>query len=221
MMSIDRQLSALIQIFSLPKEWADQMSKMLEKDEKEGSQSSVLFIAEAKEKIIGINQKLQRLLDSYLEQDIEREVYLDKKAELMSEKKMLEERINTLEKEQTGWIEPLREWIKEAQIGVKIARDHDLYQKKVMAKKLFGSNLLLSARTIHLPPTTGEGGTSNAYNEKTPPIGGKNVVSNETTSGKNPWDALRIARQAGGKIDACLINVRLYESARTYFIQHS
>ena len=47
---------------------------MLEKDEKEGAHSSAAFVQESKEKTATLSQKLQWLLDSYLEQDIEREV---------------------------------------------------------------------------------------------------------------------------------------------------
>ena len=225
---LDTQLSSLIEKFSLPEDWAQQMFSMLEKDEKEGAHSSAAFVQGNKEKTIVISQKLQRLLDSYLDQDIEREVYLQKKADLMSEKKSLEERTITLEQQKTGWIEPLREWIKEAQIGAKIARGYDLLPKKVIAKKLFGSNLLLSARNLCLKPTIFEGekftttvpneGEKSLKQNKIPqPIEGENVVSSE---GKNPWDALYYARQSRGKIADCVIVVYLYGEARTYFMKN-
>ncbi len=66
----------------------------------------------------------QRPLNDYLAQDIEQSVYRMEKAKLMSTKKSLEEQITTMEQKQTGWIEPMREWIKEAQLGAKIATEH-------------------------------------------------------------------------------------------------
>lgn len=42
--------------------------------------------------------KLERLLEGYLEQDIEKEVYRSKKAKLLSEKKSLEEEIFIFQK---------------------------------------------------------------------------------------------------------------------------
>lgn len=182
------QLSSLIEKYSLSENWADQLATMLEKDEKEGFQTSAAFVQQSKEKTILISQKLQKLLDSYLEQDFEREVYLHKKAELMSEKKSLEEKIITLEQRQTGWIEPLREWIKEAQTGEKIARGYDLIPKKVIAKKMFGSNLLLSFQNLRLEPEKIVGEKS----EIVSPIVGENIVSFE---GENPWVMLREAKQ--------------------------
>lgn len=173
------------------------MFTMLEKDEKEGARSLATFVQESKEKTEILSQKLQRLLDSYLEQDIEREVYLHKKAELMSEKKSLEERIIVLEQQKTGWIEPLREWVKEAQNGVKIARGYDLVPKKVIAKKMFGSNLLLSSQNLRLEPTKIEGG-KNPYSRGQ--SWGKNLSQHIQARGKNHRKQAKNPYQSRGKI---------------------
>ena len=143
---LDKQLSALIQKVSLPQDWAEELLKMAEKDEKEAAQSCAAFVQEAREKIKEINIKLQRLLDAYLDQDIDREEYRQRKAKLMSEKKTLEEKIINLEQKQNDWLEPFRNWINSALQAEKIARDNDLFAKKVIAKEIFGSNLILAAR---------------------------------------------------------------------------
>ncbi len=72
---LDKQLSSLLQKFSLRPDWAAGLRKMLEKDKTEAAQSSIAFVQESGEKIKTLTLKLQRLLDGYLEQDIEREVY--------------------------------------------------------------------------------------------------------------------------------------------------
>ena len=64
----------------------------------------------------------------------------------MSEKKTLEEKIINLEQKQNDWLEPFRNWINSALQAEKIARDNDLFAKKVIAKEIFGSNLILAAR---------------------------------------------------------------------------
>lgn len=124
----------------------------------------------------------------------------------MSEKKSLEEQAIKLETDQTGWIEPMREWLKEAQTGEKIARDYDLAAKKVIAKKMFGSNLLLTSQNLSLKPLQFEGEKSNQNKQKSPPNRGKNINIHE---GKNPWDALRIAIDSRGKIEECLLMERV------------
>ncbi|MBI3305757.1 recombinase family protein, partial [Candidatus Nomurabacteria bacterium] len=113
--NLDKQISSLLQKFSLKPIWAKTMREMLEKDKLQSFQSSATFVEESKEQIKLINTKLQRLLDSYLEQDIERETYLAKKAELISNKKSLEEKITTLQHQQTAWVEPMSEWIEKAE----------------------------------------------------------------------------------------------------------
>ena len=92
------------------------MNKMLEKDKKESVQSATAFVQEAGSKVKTISIKLQRLLDGYLEQDIERETYLEKKRNFMSEKKSLEEQITNFEQKRTGWLEPMAEWIKDFEL---------------------------------------------------------------------------------------------------------
>ena len=142
--NLDEQTSILLQKFSLSADWATQLTAMLERDKNSDAKSSVGFIQENKNTIENIKTKLQRLLDSYLEQDIEREVYLEKKAKFMSEKKSLEEKILTAEHKRNGWLEPMRKWIKEAENLPKIARENNLFGKKVVAKEIFGSNLRLA-----------------------------------------------------------------------------
>ena len=145
---LDEQISSLLQTVSLRHDWAKEWRVMLSHDEKNFAQSTNAFVEEKKVKIRGLDMKLQRLLDSYLEQDIERNVYLEKKAKLMSEKKSLEEQIFTFPQKRTGWLEPMRKWIGEAETMGKIASDTDLFEKKVAAEKVFGSNLLLSKKSV-------------------------------------------------------------------------
>ncbi len=144
--SLDRQISKLLQKFSLKKEWADYLLNRINLEEKDTKNSLVSFVQESKDKIMDAKTKLQRLLDSYLDQDVDRESYLEKKSKLMSEKKTLEEKILNLEQKQFSWVEPMRKWINEAENVEKIARDNDLLPKKVIAKEIFGSNLTLANR---------------------------------------------------------------------------
>ena len=141
--NLDQQLSKMIQKVSLPQDWAKELLQMAEKDEQETAHSCTAFVQKNRDKTKNINQKLQRLLDAYLDQDIEREIYLDKKSKLMGQKKTLEEQIIRFEQKQNDWLEPMRVWINEAANAAKIARDNDLFTKKVLALKIFGSNLVL------------------------------------------------------------------------------
>jgi len=143
---LDRQLSILLQTVSLSKEWAAQMMEKLNKEASESAHSFPAFVAEKQSIKRAIETKLQRLLDSYLEQDVDRDEYRERKAKLLSEKKTIEESIARLQHTHTAWLEPMRTWVKDASEVEEIARGEDKHKKKVLAQNIFGSNLTLSHR---------------------------------------------------------------------------
>ena len=145
---LDIQLSSLIKSVSLKSVWAEKMRDLLAQDEKTSTQTDTAFVEEKRDKIKNIQVKLQRLLDSYLDQDIEKEIYVSKKSELLSEKKSLEEQISSLLQKRTDWLEPMRNWIGEAENMDKIADSSSLFEKKTALKKIFGSNLLLQNKSV-------------------------------------------------------------------------
>ena len=71
----------------------------------------------------------------------------------------------------------MAEWIKEAGNLPKIARESNLFAKKVTAKEIFGSNLVLANREARLTAPSGE-----------------------DLSGGNAWAALRAANEKVGQI---------------------
>ena len=150
--SLDAQISSLLQKVSLRPDWAKKLSEMLKIDKIKSAQSVSAFVQEAEARIKVITKKLQRLLDGYLEQDIEREIYREQKSKLLSEKKSLEEQNIKLEQKQNDWLEPMARWINYAQNIEKIARDSNLLEKKVAAKEIFGSNLRLASRALRGEP---------------------------------------------------------------------
>ena len=182
---LDKQISSLLQKVSLPQDWAEELQTMLEKDRKESAQSCSAFVQEVQEKIRVVKTKLQRLLDGYLEQDIEREIYRSEKAKLLSEKKSLEEQIVKLEQKQNDWVEPMEKWLNYAQTLEKIASDSNLFGKKVAAKEVFGSNLFLSSREARLRAPSGL---------DSPP--------------ENQWAALRAAHEMASEKPKSMVLVR-------------
>ena len=145
---LDRQLSSEIQKVSLPKDWAEELLKMAENDHKNSAQSLTACVKENEIKLNVISQKLERLLNGYLDQVIDEIDYRKQKSKLLLEKKSLEEEMTSLSHKQNNWLEPMREWIKEAQNIGRIARDTDLFAKKVCIKEIFGSNLLLQNKLV-------------------------------------------------------------------------
>ena len=129
-----------------------------------------------------INQKLNRLLDAYLDQVIEPKIYKEKKNELFEQKLKIQEKIAKIQKDGSCWLEPMNEFLKSAVSAHKIARakenSHLLAQ---MAKKV-GSNYSLMNRRLsatlkfpHMALSAGAGATSAPPN--------KNSISLMVTAG--------------------------------------
>ena len=177
---LNRQLSSLITSVSLPTDWAEELNRMAIAEYKNSAQSVSARVKEKEAKIQTISQKLQRLLDGYLEQDIERTVYRQEKAKLLSQKKSLEGEISSLSRKANDWLEPLQEWLKTAQRLDAIASDADLFVKKVCAKEIFGSNLRLGGKVVAVA------------------AGGDQIGVEK--SGKTAWAALRAAHASVGQM---------------------
>ena len=143
---LDQQLSTILSEYFMPKELAEKLFEMLIIEEKNNKQNVSVVILDLKEEEQNISKNLARLTDVYVAQDIEREDYLKRRHILMSEKKSVEEKIVRLSRTPSVWIEPTREWIKDAQILDEIAKSNDLPSKKISLQKIFGSNLTLKNR---------------------------------------------------------------------------
>ncbi len=140
-----RQLSSLIKQPALSPVWAEAMRNKLADDKVDSAQSVSAFVSQTHETIRAIDQKLQRLLDGYLDQLIDQDIYKLEKNKLVSEKKSLTDQLARMTQTQTGWVEPMLKWINQAENLPVVAECGDLLVKKITAKEIFGSDLWLSA----------------------------------------------------------------------------
>ena len=145
---LEPQLTTLLKKYTLRQDWANQMLLKLKKEESDISQSSLEVNNLKRRQVEAINVKLKLLLDSYLDQIIDKETFQESKLQLVSQKKTFEEQIINNKKHQGSWIEPMRNWINEAQTVEQVVKSADLQLKKVLAEKVFGSNLYLENKTV-------------------------------------------------------------------------
>ena len=143
---LNTQITALLKPYSLRSDWADEMLKRVKEEKKEAAQSAARVVAGKRDEIDKINLRLQRLLDSFLDAVIERDDYTAEKTKLMSQKKSLEAQIAALSAGRADWLEPLTEWILSAKNAGEIAVSGSLQEKRVLAQKVFGSNLILDGK---------------------------------------------------------------------------
>ncbi len=176
---LDKQLSALLQGYTMPQAWADKLRELIREDErKEKAQYSTVTDA-VKATIVQLSEKLQRLLDSYLDGDVERELYQAKRAEMLGEKKRLQEQIEQATLGILTWVEPMKQWIETAVSICNIAKSDALAAKKSLCLEIFGSNLKMRQKEVvktadQFPTSPHEpsGQALRAAREKTAPEGG-------------------------------------------------
>jgi site-specific DNA recombinase len=143
---LDAEITALLKPYSLRSDWADEMLSRVKEDKKESAQSAAQVIAGKRGEIEKINLRLQTLLDSFLDGVIDRNDYTAEKSKLMSRKKSLEEQNTALSTGRATWLEPFQEWIITARNAGEIAVSGSLQEKRVLASKAFGSNLVLDCK---------------------------------------------------------------------------
>ncbi len=147
------QLSALLGEYEMSPEVYDFMIDKMTQDEQAESVANVSLIDDLRQQIARLNAKQKILLDSYLDQDIDRQTFLAKKAEILIEKKSLEESLANLTTNQNAWIEPMRNWLKTAKSICNLRETDDLDGQKTALSEIFGSNLFLHHKTLTQTPT--------------------------------------------------------------------
>jgi hypothetical protein len=118
----------------------------VKEEKKQSAQSAMQLAAQKRTQIEKINLRLQKLLDSFLDEIIDRETYVAEKAKWMSQKKSLEEQSTALSTGRADWLEPFQNWILTARNAGEIAVKGSPQEKKVLAQKVFGSNLVLDCK---------------------------------------------------------------------------
>ena len=147
---LDEQLSEMLQEYSMPETWTEKLQELMESDQADEENRNQTQTSSLQVSIVHLSAKLQRLLDGYLDQDIDRETYTTKKAEIMSQKKSFEEKLANLTLGQNLWLEPMKKWIETAVSICRIANSDNLEAKKSLCLEIFGSNLILKNKKARM-----------------------------------------------------------------------
>ena len=174
---LDEQLSDELSSFALPDGWADYLRRRIDEDERTEQGASDVLIGDLRGQVAQIIAKLQRLIDSFLDELIDRQTYTHKKAELMSQKKSLEEKMSDLALGQCGWVEPMRQWLNKAVSICSVAQNNDFTAKKLFLREIFGLNLFLTNKKVAV-----------------------NGEQFQISPQKNPWFALRATKEKAAQL---------------------
>ena len=130
--------------------WTDKMLEQVSVWEKEENSSSQNSVQNLKNSLSEIQDKLNRLVSAYIDQEIPKEIYLAKKEELLERKLMLSQGLKDLGHEGAIWIKPLREWIFALKKATSVASSDNLSELGQIVQRV-GLNPTFLDKTIILP----------------------------------------------------------------------
>ncbi|MDE3068608.1 MAG: hypothetical protein KGJ60_13820 [Verrucomicrobiota bacterium] len=107
--ALNHEITALLKPFALRTDWTDAILTRVNEEKKQAAQSVLQLAAQKRAEIDKINARLQWLLDSFLDELIDRETFTAEKAKWMSRKKTLEEQTAHLTAGRADWLEPFKE----------------------------------------------------------------------------------------------------------------
>ena len=151
----EKQIREILWSHSLHGLNARKMLNWLHADEINERKTVENKISLLKPQLSNIEQKLDRLLTSYLDQVIETTEYQKVKKKFIEEKTNFEEQISSFEKNQFLWVELVRDFISSAQEAHKIARAKNNGEELSFFAKKVGSNYFLSGRRLEFSPLRG------------------------------------------------------------------
>ena len=145
---VEQQLRAIVEKSSMPASWAKLWLERLNKEELEEKSNSENQVAKFSSEIQEIDQKLDRLLEGYLDQIVDPQIYQQKKNELVETKIKLKEKMTSISKNGSEWLGLMKKFIEVAADAAKIARaKHNGEELSFFAKKV-GSDYSLNDRRL-------------------------------------------------------------------------
>jgi len=142
------QICQKLKEIALPENWSKQMLEYLEKAEKQQIQVGENFAQKINQKLTEIQNKLDKLLEGYLDGLIDEEDYKRKKGDLIQQKITLKDEKEMAEKKKfQSWIEPAGNFVKTASSIQKLIAGKSLEEIKQIVEKV-GTNHTISNKKV-------------------------------------------------------------------------
>ena|ERR1043166_4465998 len=136
-------------LLTLSDEWKEKFLARVDIWADEGVDRKRIDIANLKEKLASLKSKLQRINTAFAEGTLDIDEFKELKNPLIPQKIEIEQKITALETSKADRLEPLRNWILEANEAEKMVRDDNWLKMKSFLKR-HGSNRLLHAQTLRV-----------------------------------------------------------------------
>ncbi len=145
---IETQAVELLKSFVPQGNIVSALDKMITDDENGETDKNFSVVATLREQIQTLVVKQKILLETYLDQDIDRQTFVAKKSEIMGEKKTLDEQLANLQRNENCWVKPMRNWLESVNSLCEITESGDFLAIKNKLAEIYGSNLFLKDKTI-------------------------------------------------------------------------
>ena len=146
---ISSQINEAIQKVSLPDDWADKMLNELENEKNEKAQSSRFFAQKIQDEIEVVDEKLEKLMNAYLENALSLAEYREVKNKLVNQKQFLKDKLTAFEQKSDNRFELATRFINTIKQAEIIALQENPEQGRDFLKKI-GSNFRLSGQKLFL-----------------------------------------------------------------------
>lgn len=148
--TVVEQLPALLGSSSPKSEIVSALSNKIDEEEATESSHNQPVLANLREQIGTLGMKQKILLETYLDQDIDRQTFVAKRSQITSQKKTLEESLRLIERNQHVWVKPMRKWLESVDSIRKVVKSGDLLAQKSMLAEIYGSNLFLKDKSLQV-----------------------------------------------------------------------
>jgi len=142
-----KQIRSFFQKVSLCDDWTRKILRELEKDKNEAIQSSRPVRQKIERDISNIDDKVNKLIDLYLENNISVEEYRKKKEELLNKKKDLQESLSFSGGRGNNWFERAKDFVTDLNKASYVLREGNLESHREYLEKI-GSNFILQERRL-------------------------------------------------------------------------
>ena len=134
-----KQLKDKLESIAIPEDWAVILLAEIDRMEKQDVQKQRSFSENLEIQIRELDKRLDKLVNSFLDGLIEKNIYVRKKDELLKHKADLEEQLKDFREKGDTWVELTRDWVEVARQAGKLALSNDFSEIKQTVKKI-GSN---------------------------------------------------------------------------------
>jgi len=143
------QMRDFIQKVSLPDDWAENMLLELDKEKEQAKKESEVFVQNLQQQKAEVEQKIEKLLDLYIEGGVlTLEEYQAKKSKLLNAKLDIEQKIRDFGQIGNNWLEPMNKMIFEAKQAKILLSQGDNQQILTFLKNV-GSNFILKDKKLN------------------------------------------------------------------------